>query len=415
MTKDHAIFFVVAVMFSFYFHPVYAQHKIYSDEIRSLQVVADNDCLGDPVIYTSGSSRLGVSFDYMGHTYRRLKYDVKRCEANWELSTDVFSNDYIDGFCNELSVENCVESINTNQLYTHCELTIPNEYCRIKLSGNYRVDIYDDAIGDTLLSARFMVADNDVAIQASLTNNTDIDVRKEHQQIDIALRYPNKFNVVNPEEQFLVYVVQNHCFDNIRRLPTPTSIRQGVIEWTHCRDLIFPAGNEYHKFEILDVHRNSMGVDNIVWDGETYNVSLYPDEVARNYVYDEDANGSFFLRNSDNYESSTTSEYVDVKFTLATPRLPYDVYLNGRWLKEPYMMDYDEELKAYSATLPLKYGYYSYQYFHYDDKSIAKAGGKKELTCVDNNFYQTENDYLILVYYKNIGDRTWRLAGSKSL
>ena len=31
-----------------------------------------------------------------------------------------------------------------------------------------------------------------------------------------------------------------------------------VKQWTHCRDLIFPAGNVYRKFEMLDMNHTTM-------------------------------------------------------------------------------------------------------------------------------------------------------------
>lgn len=54
-------------------------------------------------------------------------------------------------------------------------------------------------------------------------------------------------------------------------------------------DLIFQAGNEYHKYEILDVTHPTMGIDYISWDGTNYQVFPFACEPRHNYVYDEDA------------------------------------------------------------------------------------------------------------------------------
>ena len=182
------------------------------------------------------------------------------------------------------------------------------------------------------------------------------------------------------------------------------------LKWEHNRDLIFQAGNEYHKYEILDVAYPTMGIDRIVWDGNNYQVYPYTCEPRLNYLYDEDANGAFYIRNSDNIENDISSEYVYVNYVLRVPeRLNGEVYINGMWTYDQftpeYMMQYDELSKCYTAKLFQKQGYYSYQYV---------LIGEDGVSCVvpsEGNFYQTENKYQALVYYRGQGERTDRLLG----
>ena len=53
-------------------------------------------------------------------------------------------------------------------------------------------------------------------------------------------------------------------------------------------------------------------------------------------------------------------------------------------------------------------GYYSYQY-------LALPVGKRSgaLSLIEGDYYQTENEYTILVYYKRQGDRYYQLIGMK--
>ena len=69
-------------------------------------------------------------------------------------------------------------------------------------------------------------------------------------------------------------------------------------------------------------------------------------------------------------------------------------------------MTWDEESQTWQATLLLKQGYYSYEYLVADSKT-------KELRNLpsEGNFFQTENRYQAMVYYKGTGERTWRLVG----
>ena len=57
------------------------------------------------------------------------------------------------------------------------------------------------------------------------------------------------------------------------------------------------------------------------------------------------------------------------------------------------------------AVVLQKQGYYNYQYLMRD------ADGTVRPVPEEGSFFQTENRYQALVYYKGSGDRTWRLVG----
>lgn len=390
------------------------QHEIRSENIASLQVVSGKDWLGDAVIRLGSSDRLTISFDDLTHQYHRYVYSLTHCEPDWTPTEGLFTSDYISGFQDGITIDNYQESINTNQLYNHYTLRIPNSSCALKISGNYQLDIIDDDTKDVVATARFMVTENIANISTTILTDTDIDVRRSHQQLNLRLDYPPTLKATNPREQFRVLVMQNHRSDNQVWCPPAPVMRPGTLEWTHTKDLIFPAGNEFHKFEMLDVHRNSMGVESLQWDGEWYHAHLFHDYPRRAYVYDEDADGAFYIRNSDNIENDITSEYVKVNFYLDTPRLDGEVYVDGKWtyngLSEKYLMEYDDENKWYHVEIPLKYGYYSYQYLNILPAYSQRLTPTGE---TEGDFFQTENRYLVMAYYKGNGDRFWRLVGVK--
>ena len=390
------------------------QHEIRSENIASLQVVSGKDWLGDAVIRLGSSDRLTISFDDLTHQYHRYVYSLTHCEPDWTPTEGLYTSDYISGFQDGITIDNYQESINTNQLYNHYTLRIPNSSCAPKISGNYQLDIIDDDTKDVVATARFMVTENIANISTTILTDTDIDVRRSHQQLNLRLDYPPTLKATNPREQFRVLVMQNHRSDNQVWCPPAPVMRPGTLEWTHTKDLIFPAGNEFHKFEMLDVHRNSMGVESLQWDGEWYHAHLFHDYPRRAYVYDEDADGAFYIRNSDNIENDITSEYVKVNFYLDTPRLDGEVYVDGKWtyngLSEKYLMEYDDENKWYHAEIPLKYGYYSYQYLNILPAYSQRLTPTGE---TEGDFFQTENRYLVMAYYKGNGDRFWRLVGVK--
>ena len=384
------------------------RHEIFSDRIASLQVVSGQDWMSIPIT-TLGGEPVNISFDDLTHEYHRYTYKLEHCEADWTVSEELFASDYCEGFTSDNTIDELTESINTNVLYTHYTLQIPNDRCRLKIGGNYRLTITDENNDDEpVLAACFMVVEPEMRVSMNMTTITDRDVNGRHQQIGMEVMY-GKLPVTRPESQIKTVVMQNGRWDNAVVNASPQYIMGDGLRWDHCRDLIFDGGNEYRKFEILDVDHTTMGLESITWDGEKYNAMIWTDEPRPNYVYDEDANGAFYIRNSDNIENDYASEYVMTHFRLKSPRLNGDVYINGAWTNNrflpQYRMTYDEMEKIYKASILLKQGYYSYQYL------LVDADGKAKNVPSEGNFFQTENQYQALVYYRGIGGRTDRLVG----
>lgn len=386
------------------------QHKILDAGIHTLQVVAGNDWLSPPIITLNGTTRINIDFDDLTHVYRRLAYKIAHCDADWQTSTSLFEADYIDGFHSGNIIDDVRESLLTNVDYTHYHFSIPNDHMRLKMSGNYRVTIYDDNDNERpVIEACFMVVDPIIGVELDMTTNTDIDINREHQQIEMQINY-HGLKSVFPKDQLRTVVTQNQRWDDARWDAPAQYISHEGLTWTHCPQLIFNAGNEYRKFEILDVDRTAMHVESIHWDGNDYLAALSPDHPRPRYVYDEDANGAFYIRNTDNQDNSHTCEYLLVSFSLpATKPFQGEVYIDGNWTHtfQPshYTMQYDQSRQTYHNTILLKQGYYSYQYL------LRSADGQIAPLPTEGNFFQTQNNYQAYVYYREPGGRTDLLLG----
>ena len=384
-----------------------AGNKIYSPMVKTLTTIVNDDWQNRPVMELGTDDVLTIGFDELSHDAHRYICHITRCEADWTESTDVFESDWLQGF-NDYPLDDYHNSLNTTINYTHYEFQIPNEQCSIRMSGNYRLSIYDEDNGnERVLDAEFYVTEPAVNIGLSMTTNTDIDVNKSHQQIAMTLEYRD-LRVVRPDEEIYTIVMQNWNEQTARINPRPQYTYQQGMRWEHQRDLIFEAGNEYHKFEVLDVSHPTMGIDRITWDGEHYQAYPFTTTVRRNYLTDESANGAFLIRNSDRTEIAYTCDYVWVNYTLEAPYYG-DIYLQGQWTnnaeRTAYQMRYDATAQCYRAQVMQKQGYYSYHYVDKDGKTAPTEG----------NFYQTRNRYQALVYYKSLGERTWRLVGYRGL
>ena len=392
-------------------HPVGAQqHELRDANIHSLSVVAGDDWLSPPVIILGRGERIHIDFDDLSHVYRRLVYKVEHCEADWSLSRELFESDYVEGFCSGNVIEDVTESLNTNTLYTHYRFALPNRDVRLKMSGNYQVTIYDDNDDDRVVAViRFMVVEPLMGVHLGVTSNTDRGINNAWQQVEMEVSY-GPLRVVFPEEQLHTVIVQNEQWYDTRRDVAWQYVMNDGLRWSHCREFIFDGGNEYRKFEILDVQAAALHVDNTRWDGKDYIATLDLDLPRRHYVYDEDANGAFYVRNRDNIENDRTCEYVLTVFRLPCAQpLDGDVYVYGQWttggLLPRYRLQYDATAGMYHTALLLKQGYYSYRYvLQHPDGTVAPVPS-------EGNFFQTENTYHAFVYYREQGGRTDRLVG----
>ena len=393
---------------------ILAKNKILNPQIRSLQAVVNQDWLSPAVMHLGKDDVLNVAFDELSHQYHRYIYKLEHCEADWTPSEELFESEWLEGF-NDNTIDDYENSVNTTVAYTHYWLQIPNDRCRLKMSGNYKLHILDeDNDNEEILVVEFMVTEQTMNLDLSVTTNTDIDLNASHQQVSMNLSY-GRWQVTSPEDQIQTVVMQNQRTARWNVSPNFQTPSGNInLSWTHNRELIFEAGNEYHKFEVLDVTHPTMGVDFIRWDGTYYQVFPFTNEPRPNYIYDEDANGAFYIRNSDNRENDIASDYVWVHYRLKAPRLPEGkVIVDGQWTTDDnifnYVMAYDEEEGMYHTKILQKQGYYSYQYLWLRDD------GTTTFVPSEGCFYQTENRYQAYAYFKGIGERTWRLVAYRQI
>lgn len=422
-TKDWAALVGPILCFFISTFPAKAQQTIVFDteNIRSAQLVVNDDPLLPPIMQLKGSETLQLHFDYMTHVPQRLIYHISHCNYQWEKGEgeSIFESDYLSGLNGQV-MEDYETSFNTAQNYTHYSLDILTGDLRLLLSGNYCIEIfqednYTDGQNDVpLLRAEFCIVEPLMGITAQVTSNTDIDFNQSHQQIDYAVSYGN-LRVVNPAQELHTVVLQNRRRDNAVVDLQPNRQTAAGIAFSHCKELIFPAGNEYHKFETTDMKRPTLGIDNLRWYEPFYHATLFQDKKQHNYTYDQDKNGAFVLRNSEWDDPQITSEYIWVHFSLSCdePLPGGPVYICGLWTNgswdESLRMEYDAEKHEYRGQAFLKQGYYNYQYRQ------PNADGIGQTALAEGDFYETENEYTILIYHRPQGGRYDRLAGYRTL
>lgn len=385
--------------------------------IKTLRLTVDGDAERFPVIKLDGSEEMEVSFDDLTHEYQRYTYRIEHCDYKGEPSSELFESDYVSALADEEVIEDYEPSLNTSVLYTHYTFTLPNSHVRPLLSGNYRLTVStEDEEGNLVpvVQTYFGVLDTKVGLRPTCTTNTEVDWNEAHQQIEMRVDCSG-LSLRNAEEELKTIVLQNRRYDNAVIATPPTAQNGNTLIWEHDRNLIFKAGNEYRKFEFLSTRYPGMHGDNMRWFDPYYHYALQIDGQRKNYLYDEDRDGLSVVRWESSGDPDTEADYAYVHFSLSSlPDTRYTYYVAGRWatmgLTPDYEMKYNEQTECYEAALLLKAGYYNYMYLATDNSSSQSS--LRGLTApAEGDFYQAENEYDILAFYRPTGARYWQLVG----
>jgi hypothetical protein len=391
------------------------QTEILRDDIKSLEIKVEGERLSEPYIELNGEKRIKITFDALHHSSGRFAYSVIHCDADWKKST-LLPIEYMNGF-QHVAIEDFANSINTTTHYTNYRILFPNEDVQFTVSGNYAIQVYDEEdMEEIVFTACFSIVEPLVGIDASISGNTDIDFNKTHQQVDFTVDRTN-IHIAYPQNDLKIFVYQNNNRTDIRTDIQPFMITGNRIQYRHNRNLIFEAGNEYRRIEFLTHRYNGMGIEHTGFYSPYYHVTLFRDQKrGRNgYLYDQDQNGRFFIHCSECREPDTEADYYIVHFSLTSTLMPAgNVYIAGdlfqHLMDDRNRMQYNAETGAYEKSVLLKQGLYNYHYV-LTEKGAAKA----TLAETEGNFYETENEYTIAVYYRPSGARYDRLIGVKTV
>lgn len=385
--------------------------KVSDKHIKTLQVRVENELMSDPIIELGGDKLIEINFDAISPEIGRYAYRLVHCDANWQPSS-LSPIEYMDGFQGSV-IEDFANSMSTTVQYTNYRLIFPNEDIRPKVSGNYALQVYnEDNPEHTVITACFYVCEPLVSVAASVNGNTDIDTNQSHQQLSFAIN-TKRFPITYPQNDLKIWVYQNNRRDNAVTDLVPMAIMENQINYNNIQKLIFPAGNEYRRFEFLSNKYNGMRVEGISFHNPYYHVELMRDfgRGMAPYQYDQDQDGRFLIRCSNCADPDTEADYYITHFALKMDYIPdgnvylcSDIYNNA--LDERSRMGYNPESGQYEKSELLKQGIYNYQYLF-----VPNGSTTGETAPIEGDFFQTENEYGIYVYYRPLGARYDRLIG----
>ena len=376
------------------------------DNIKSIVLRSQQTNDYSPVVRLGNP--LVLEFDDLDGDQKQYSYTIEHYDYNWEKS-NINPTEYLDGFTNDW-IRNFENSFNTIQGYTHYRLRLPNDNMRIKASGNYVITVLDEN-DEVVFTRPFIVYEPLVDVGVSVHRSRDIATINSMQNVQFSVNHPNLL-INNPSLELKMVVYQNLDWNTAIKNIKPQFIRGTQLLYKYGANVNFWAGNEFLFFDTKQI-RNA--VNNVARSElkDTFNTYLFTDEerLHRPYTYYPDINGNFVLRTIDTESIATEGDYSWVHFSLESFENigNNDIYIYGdfnEWqLTENNKMVYNEQTKLYQGKLFLKQGFYNYSY------AVKNQEGTINNHSIDGSFYQTENNYSVLVYYKPIGSRYDQVIG----
>lgn len=391
---------------------VSSEERDYSNAVSSIQLFPVATGPAAPaVVSLPKRERLICHFDDIAQEGDQYYYAIYHCMADWSRSP-LQAQQYMESFNNQ-PIQKYELSVATRVSYVHYDFILPT----LRLSGNYMLLVYRDYDeNQPVFVRRFMVYEEGFTIRPDMSWAKSMANRNQAQQANLSLSYANA-NIINPGQNILLYIRQNHRFDQMRGSIPPLFVKtyENQLDYSYFDATTeFKGGFEFRRVDFRSTQFRGFNVAKIDLNGDpnVVKMDLGPD-ISTNkavYVFWQDMNGISYPQKYETGNSTIDPDYIEVTFHFKVPQQEEDIYLIGsfnNWQKTPhYRMRFDSAKGLYVLTLRMKQGYYEYRYI-----TSPNTNQKVDEGVFEGNYAQTENAYEFFAYYRQPGERYDRLMG----
>ena len=381
----------------------------FSQSISTVAFYKQNDNKSSNILLSSLNERFSMSFDVLSGIEYDLYYVIEHCDFDWKKS-QLLKSEYLQGF-DDVKIEDYYSSFNTYQIYTHYKINFPNSNTSFKKSGNYIIKILNE-YGEELFRRKFIIYENLASVYTEIKRSRELDFIHTKQVVNFEVSPVNiRFN--NPNKTIKVSVFKNNDLKNsIQNLKPQYTMGQKLI-YRYDNESSFWGENEYLYFENKFVRNTNVKIRAFDLE-EIYSNFLYSDipRLNKKYTYNPDINGGFLIAAANSSNPEFEADYVNVHFyleklkTLSSENKIFIVGdFNNHEINDKYKMRFNSNFNLFEAEIKLKQGFYNYKYVLLDKNNNIIPGG------IDGNFDETENEYNVVVYYRDFGQRFDRVVG----
>ncbi len=357
--------------------------------------------LGEPFQFT---------FDDLYGNEEDYYFTVTHYNYNWTPS-DLAKAEYISGIDNQ-RIQDYENSFNTLQLYSHYRLNFPNNFCQLTKSGNYLLSIYNST-RDLIFSKKFIVYEELTEVPMQIKRSRTGSDNKKMHNVEFSIKSTSLL-FQNPMQNIKVILFQNGKWNNCIVNVKPQYTIGNDLIFRYNQETQFFAGNEYLYFDNKEIRAATNTIAKVDSNSGLYNTFLHTDSARKNkgYTFFPDVNGNFQPRNLIAQNNDVETDYTWVYFSLFAPEYAANsnIYITGMFnnnvLNSENKMEYNTEKGIFQKAILIKQGFNNYDYTLTDNRQ--KVDGAND---IDGNYYETENNYTALVYYRANGERYDRVVG----
>ena len=386
---------------------------VYKTSIHSVRFHMYGDQETMPIYKLNSADRLELHFDDLDANVKSYYYTYQLCDINWQ-PVNLSSFDFIKGFTQQRITNYRFSSIAYTR-YTHYQAILPDANSLPSKSGNYLLKVFlDGDTANTVFTRGLLVLDNKASVSAQIIQPFTPQFYKTHQRLKFNVNIDG-LNAFNANQQVKVVVLQNYQWYTAQSGVPPTFIRGNVLEYNSENNFVFPGGKEWRWLDLRSLKLLSERVDHADNKKNSVDIFVKPDidRNAQRYVYYPDLDGLYEAVTYESINPYLQGDYATVHFSFITPSqtayVDKDLYLTGQLtdnqLTDANKMVFNNDKGIYEGTQYLKQGYYNYGYALVDKKDPYNK------TYLDGNYWETENTYTILVYYRSFTDQADQLIG----
>lgn len=404
---------ILLVMLACLYNHSLAQEAIFRDHIKAVRFHMYGDQLSLPVYRLNSADQLELNFDDLDGNVKSYYYTFQLCDYNWN-PVDINPFMYIKGFTQQRIATYRYSSIALTR-YTHYQATLPDRGTTLTMSGNYILKVFLD--GDTTKLAftrRMLVLEQKAAINARIIQPLTPQLFRTHQKVQFTANITG-LNTFSAAQQIKVVILQNNRWDNCLKDIQPTFVRTNQLDYSAENIGLFPGGKEWRWLDLRSFRLQSDRVERANYNKTSTDIFLFPDidRSGQRYVYFRDLNGMYLVETYETINPNWQGDFARVQFSLKSPSgsayTDKDIYLAGQLtnyeMNDKTKMVFNEARGMYECNLFLKQGYYNYTYIAVDKNN---PGQRRDL---EGDYWETENSYTILMYYRSFTDRADQLIG----